>query len=225
MPKIKVAFPLDKITGTIWGPDRTIGRDVGFASSIREINPKKNPSLREGFKSQLYATTAPTRGGSTARHLRAEVYWQCDLRWKALGVKKQEYLYRWWRAASGNTTTRLTNYDIFFKICLGGRKERNLFERFNFWSRFRIWNQTEINFEDHEVILEDIPYRRLDGADVEVYSLFAIQTKVGNKTYTAREIDSRLSSTVEVPGEALVIIPFLQSQTSMLVDVYSYFRS
>lgn len=224
MPKVKVAFPLDKITGTIWGPDRTIGRDVGFASSIREIKPSKNPSKSAGYKTQLYATTAPTRGGSTARHERAESYCACDTRFKALGALKQSFLVPWYKAASGNRSTSMTDYNTFLKICLLGLIERDVFERFEYWSRYRVWNQSDATWINRDVILDTIPTRDEGGTDLEVYSLFATATTVGPKTYTARMIDSRLTAVITVESEALVTIPFLQSQTSMLVDVYSFRR-
>jgi len=224
MARTKIKFPLDSISGTIVGPDRTIGRDVGMASSIRKRVNATAGTAQPNLKTQLYATTAPTRGGSQARHTRAEVYCDCDGAYKLLTQEKKVFLKPWWKAATGGSFVSMGPYQIYMKVCLKGILEYQAFLRFSWLSRYLIKNDSSGFWHDKEVILKDIPTFQVDGMDLEVFLLLSTTTKKGTITYAAKMIDYRLVHDVTERGEAVVEIPDLQSGSTLLIDVYSYYK-
>ena len=224
MAKGKVKFPLDRIDGTIAGPDRTIGRDVGLASSIRQVVTARSGTKQPRLTSQLYATTAPTRGGSQARHTRSQVYCECDGAYKLLSPAKYSYLEPYWMAVTEGGFVHMGGYQVYMKICLKGLAEYDAFLRFSYVQRYRIWNNSDHLWIDEEVILKDIPTFQPDGMDLEVYLLLSKTTKKGNITYDPLMIDYRLEHEVTERGKATTWIPDVQTQSSVLVDVYSYYK-
>jgi hypothetical protein len=224
MARARVKFPLDSIGGTICGPDRTIGRDVGMASSIRQRVNATAGTAQPDLKVQLYATTAPTRGGSVARHTRAQVYCDCDGAYKVLTEEKKVFLKPWWMAATGGAFVSMGPYQIYMKVCLKGLLEYQAFLRFSYLSRYQIKNESNGLWIDKEVILNAAPTYQADGMDVEVYLLLPTTTKKGKITYSAKMIDYRLVHEVTERGKITTWIPDVQSQSSVLVDVYSYYK-
>jgi len=222
MARAKVKFPLDSIGGTICGPDRTIGRDVGMASSIRQRVNKTAGMDSPDLKVQLYATTAPTRGGSVARHTRGQVYCDCDGAYKTLPLDKKGYLKPWWMAATGGAFVSMGPYQIYMKVCLKGLIEYQTFLQFSYLSRFQIFNTTAENWQNLNVVLTNIPVFQADGMDIEVYKLLPTTTTKGRITYDANMIDYRLVHEVFTVGDCTVSIPSIQPGSSILIDVYSY---
>ena len=224
MARAKVKFPLDSIGGTICGPDRTIGRDVGMASSIRQRVNATAGTDSPDLKVQLYATTAPTRGGSAARHTRAQVYCDCDGAYKVLTEEKKVFLKPWWMAATGGAFVSMGPYQIYMKVCLKGLLEYQAFLRFSWLSRYQIWNRGTTSWINKLIVLVDIPTYQLDGMDLEVYLLLSTTTKKGQITYSALMIDYRLTHDVMSRSTATVTIPTLQQGSSLKIDVYSYYK-
>ena len=224
MAKSKVKFPLDSIGGVIAGPDRTIGRDVGLNVAFRKINKGTAGDKNNRMKTQMYATTAPTRGGSVARHTRAEVYCDCDGAYKVLTMEKKVFLKPWWTAATGGAFVSMGPYQIYMKVCLKALLEYDCFLRFAYLSRYQIVNSTNGLWINKEVILNAAPTFQEDGMDVEVYWLLPIATKKGRILYDTKMIDYRLEHEVTERGKITTWIPDVQSQSSALVDVYSYYR-
>ena len=78
MATSKVKFPLDSVSGTIQGNDRTIGRNKGYAATVRKVNAGVSGDKNNQPKTQIVSLKAPTRGGSANRHSRADHYCSCD---------------------------------------------------------------------------------------------------------------------------------------------------
>jgi hypothetical protein len=224
MAKAKTKFPLDAIGGVIAGPDRTIGRDVGLNVAFREINNGTAGDKNNQRKTQIYATTAPTRGGSVARHTRAKVYCNCDGAYKTLTPEKKVFLKPWWMAATGGAFVSMGPYQIYMKVCLKGLLEYQAFLHFGYCTRYQIKNNDTFDWLQEEVIFTNIPTFQADGMDVEVYLLLPTTTKKGRITYDAKMIDYRLEHEVIERGKIRVFIPIIQSQSSVFVDVYSYYN-
>ena len=222
MAKAKTKFPIDDIGGVIAGPDRTIGRDVGLNVAFRKINAGVSGDKNNKLKTQVYATTAPTRGGSVARHARAQVYCDCDGAYKVLTEEKKVFLKPWWMAATGGAFVSMGAYQIYMKVCLKGLLEYQCFLQFSYLTRFRILNTTADNWQNYNIVLTDIPVFQPDGMDLEVYLLLQTTTKKGRITYDAKMIDYRLVHEVFTAGSCTVSIPHIQSGSSILIDVYSY---
>jgi len=224
MARARVAFPLDKIAGTIAGPDRTIGRDVGMNCSVRQRVNATAGLDRPDLKSQLYATKAPTRGGSVARHARAKVYCDCDGAYKLLTLDKKVFLKPWWMAATGGAFVSMGAYQIYMKVCLKGLLEYRAFLRFGYLSRYLIKNNSGSLWIDKEIILKEAPTYQADGMDVEVYLLLSTTTKKGRITYDTKMIDYRLVHEVTEKGKITTWVPDVQDQSSVFIDVYSYYK-
>ena len=224
MPTVKNKFPYDKITGTIEGNDRTIGRDKGLSSSLRKIAAGTISDENNRPKTQLYVTKAPTRGGSGNRHSRTQRYCFCDEGYQMLGSQKMMKLQPWWRAVRDRPADPMSPYHIYMKICLKYMAEMAAFKSFCYCSRFQVWNKQGIEWVNGQVLLTDIPVFQADGQDIEAYLLLGIAEKKGRITYDAKMIDYRLVHDVTVPGQALVTVPSLRFGTSCLIDVYSYYR-
>ena len=224
MAKTKIDFPLDSIGGTIQGNDRTIGRDKGYAATLRQIASGTAGDLHNQPKSQLIALKAPTRGGSTARHDRAQIYCSCDKFYSLLDVAKRAFLKPWWKAVTDKGIVSMSAHSIWMKICLKNLIEADVFPRMSWCSRFSVTNNSALAWENEDVIFDNIPTFQADGQDLEVYKLLIMTTKKGTVTYDPRMIDFRLVHDVSERGKATVTIPALPPGASMLVDVYSYYR-
>jgi len=224
MAKAKTAFPIDGVTGTVQGTDRTIGRDVGYAAAFRKIQKATPGDKTNRRTTQIVSQKAPTRGGSAARHARSVTYCTCDKDYKTLDSQKLMKMNPWWRLITGDDNSSMSAYHIFMKICLKAMDEKSAFMRFSWCSRYVVKNKTGVQWTDKIVTFGDIPTFQVDGQDVEVYLLLGTTTKKGRITYDAKMIDFRLVHTVIIRGQALVTIPTLQPGSSVLVDVYSYFK-
>jgi hypothetical protein len=222
MPKARVKFPLDRINGTIWGQDRTIGREPGLESACRANTTPSAADKTSGYNTKLVTKKAPTRGGSPARHTRAQVYCDCDHNYQLLGSNKMRILNPWWKISSGDANSNMSPHSIWMKCCLKYMPECAAFRSFCWYQRYQIRNDTNYAFENTLIILEDIPHYQVDGQDVEVYSVLGQTTKKGRITYDRGMIDTRLAHEVTVPGEASIHITALQPGASLLIDVYSY---
>jgi hypothetical protein len=224
MAKGKIAFPLDSLTGNIQGNDRTIGRDKGFVATIRDLKDGVSGDNNMGATSQLVSMKAPTRGGSTARHTRAEIYCNCDKFYASLTVEKRSFLEPWWKAVSDRGIVHMSAHSVLMKICLKNLIEFDVFPRMSWCSRYSVTNPSDLAWSNKEVILTGIPTYQADGMDLEVYKLLIMTTKKGTVTYDPRMIDIRLVHDVYERGKATVRIPALPPGASMLVDVYSYYK-
>lgn len=224
MATSKVKFPVDSISGTIQGNDRTIGRDKGYAATIRKINAGVSGDKNNQMKTQLVSLTAPTRGGSLARHARANHYCTCDQFYASLSQTKKDFLEPWWKKVSDRGIIHMSAHSVLMKICLKYLAEFNVFPRMSWCSRYSVTNNDKTAWTNHLVILTNIPTYQADGQDVEVYKLLIETTKKGNITYDPRMIDFRLEHDVYTRGQATVKIPALPPGASMLVDVYSYYK-
>lgn len=223
MAKAVIAFPLASISGTIQGNDRTIGRNKGYAATLRQIAAGVSGDKNNQAKTQLVALTAPTRGGSTARHTRAEVYCRCDKFYASMTPEKRAFLEPWWIAVSDRGIVHMSAHSILMKICLKYLAEFNVFPRMSYCSRYRVVNDEAGAWVNKSVVFGGIPTYQADGMDLEVYQLLVMTTKKGTITYDPRMIDFRLEHDVFVRGMATVKIPALPPGASMLVDVYSYY--
>jgi len=224
MAKGKIQFPLDKITGTIQGADRTIGVDPGFSSSLRSNTTMSTADKKAGYNTKLVVVTKATTGGSAARHTRAEQYCFCDEAYQILGYPKISYVQPWWRKIMDDQYAQISGYHAFMKCCLKYMAETSAFSRFSYVSRYRIFNKTGTDWVNKQVEFRTIPTYQLDGQDVEVYQLLKVTTKKNRITYDPLMIDMRLTHEVTTRGKALVTIPSLKTYDSMLADVYSYYK-
>jgi hypothetical protein len=127
-------------------------------------------------------------------------------------------------AATGGAFVSMGPYQIYMKVCLKGLLEYQAFLRFSYLSRYQIKNESNGLWIDKEVILNAAPTYQADGMDVEVYLLLPTTTKKGKITYSAKMIDYRLVHEVTERGKITTWIPDVQSQSSVLVDVYSYYK-
>jgi hypothetical protein len=222
MAKGRVQFPLDKITGTLWGADRTVGVNPGLASSMRSNTTRTAADKTSGYTTKLVSQKAATRGGSAARHTRAEVYCGCDQAYQLLGYPKISFVQPWWRAIMDDPHCQTSGYHAFMKCCLKYMEETAAFSEFSYVSRYRLFNVTGTDWVNKKVRFLSIPTYQVDGQDVQVYQLLKLTTKKNRITYDPLMIDMRLVHEVTVRGEALVTIPALKTYDSILVDVYSY---
>ena len=110
------------------------------------------------------------------------------------------------------------------KLCLKYMEEMSCFQRFSYCSRYRVINDWDTDWVRQRVILTDIPTYQADGMDLEAFKLLAVTTKKKRITYDPLMIDYRLTLDVYTRGQASVVIPSLQQGSSMLIDVYSYYR-
>jgi hypothetical protein len=224
MAKAKVKFPLDSIAGVIAGPDRTIGRDVGMASSIRRRVNATAGTAQPDLKVQIYATTAPTRGGSTARHARSTVYCDCDGSYKTLAPEKQVFLVPWWRSATGGAFVSMGAYQVYMKTCLKGLLEFKAFLVFSYLTRYQIVNNDPFDWEEEEAILTNIPFNPLYTQSLEVFLLLNSETKKGTISYSAKMVDTPLDYAIIDDKTITVFVPLVQRQSSVFIDVYSYWK-
>ncbi len=176
------------------------------------------------YDTKLTATKAPTRGGSAARHTRAQRYCYCDEGYRLLTAEKLAFLEPWWLQVMDHKFVHMSNHSIWMKLCLKYMEEMSCFQRFSYCSRYRVINDWDTDWVRQRVILTDIPTYQADGQDVEVYKLLAVTTKKNRITYDPLMIDYRLTHDVYTRGQASVVIPALQQGASMLIDVYSYYK-
>lgn len=224
MAKARVKFPLSEITGVLHGADRTIGIDPGLSSSMSKNTTMSTEDKKKGYNTKIVTQTKNTRGGSAARHTRAQVYCDCDSAYQRLGYPKISYARPWWRAIMDDPNGSMSGYHAFMKCCLKYMAETNAFSHFSYVSRYRIFNTTGTDWTNKVVYFEGIPTYQVDGQDLEVYQLLKVTTKKNRITYDPLMIDMRLTHEVITRGQARVTIPFLKTYDSILADVYSYHK-
>lgn len=179
---------------------------------------------KSDLNTKISVQKAPTRGGSTARHTRAEYYCLCDHSYSLLSEEKRAFLLPWWKKVSESDVQWASNHSILMKICLKHLDEYNAFMRFSWCARYRVTNTTSTPWVSQSVVFENIETYQLDGQDMEVYKLLIMTTKKNNIVYDPRMIDMRLENDTHVRGQTTVTIPSLAPGASMLVDVYSYYK-
>ena len=223
MAKGKMRFPLDSASGAVTGDDRTIGRSPGNSAAIQTVTKTKTAKGTAVYPVKVIVKKAPTRGGSPARHSRAERYCYCDHGYALLSTEKLAFLEPWWLKVMDGKFVHMSNHSIWMKLCLKYMTEMDVFSRMSYCTRYRVVNDWNTDWTSQPVILTDIPTYQTDGQDVEVYKLLQVSTKKGNIVYDPLMIDTRLVHEVTTRGEAKVWIPSLQQGSSLLVDVYSYY--
>ena len=224
MARAKIKFPLDSIGGVIAGPDRTIGRDVGLNVAFRKIDKATAGNKNNQMKTQIYATTAPTRGGSVARHERSQVYCDADSGWKLVSRCKRERLPLWYKYNRKDQSLSMSAYHIYMKYKLKDLLEMPMYLKYGYYTRFLITNTDNQWWFNQKVILWGIPVFTATGTDMQVFSLLQEGYKIGHIAYWTKMIEQELVFEVDIVGQAIVTIPELQDQKSMWVDVYSYYK-
>lgn len=224
MAKSRVSIPVDSISGTVWGTDRTLGRDPGFSATMQKMPAQNRIDAKAVFTTKIISKSQMTRGGSKNRHTRAERYCFCDEAYQLSFPYKVFYLQSWWRAVTDDPNAQMSPYHIMMKICLKYMDEMAAFTHFSWIQRYRVINDSGEGWTNHQVILDQLHTFQADGWDCEAYKLLSIATKKNRITYDTLMIDYRLENDVTTRGETLVTIPFLQPESSMLIDVYSYYN-
>lgn len=222
MAKAKPAFPFDLITGVLVGIDRTIGRDGGFMSGIRKLPIISAADAAAGLILNLTAPKAPSPRTSARVHEKGKGYCDCDCGFKTIGEYKRSRLNPWWRLASAKPDDTTSGYTIWMKICLKRMEEKRLFEQYSYCTRYHIWNTDTTTWTDHPVLISEIPTRSDDHTDLEAFVLLGSSEMKGTIKYDTKMIDGPLEISAAPGGIASVIIPNLQPEASVLVDVYSY---
>lgn len=222
MPKAKVKFPLDKINGTIWGQDRTIGREPGLESVCRANTTPSAADKTSGYNTKLVTKKASTRGGSVARHNRACVYNECDNAFSYLPSNKMFLLLPWWRLASNHPKNDDSFHMIWMRICLKGLIETVLYQTYCWYQRYQVWNTASFAFSNTLVTLRGVHQNAPDGSDAVAYTVFAKRIKRNGITYMPGMLDTQLVVESSGVGFVQVRIPSLAPGTSCMVDVYSY---
>jgi hypothetical protein len=172
----------------------------------------------------LSSQKAPTRGGSTARHSRAQVYCDCDHSYATLDAVRKSNLLPWWRKVSDTRIVSASNHTILMKICLKYLEEYTQYLHFAWVQRYRVTNTGASAWLNKPVIFSDIETYQADGQDVLAFLLLSKTTKKGKMTYDVNMIDIRLVNDTTERGKTTVTIPALAPGASCLVDLYSYYH-
>jgi hypothetical protein len=174
------------------------------------------------FTTILSTQKAPTRGGSPARHTRAQRYCYCDEAYQMLDTLRKSNLVPWWKKVSEKPIVSMSTHSILMKICLKYLEEFTQYRFFSWVSRYRVTNTDDVEWIHKVVTFYDIPCVRSDGEDCEAFLLLNATTKKGSITYDSKMIDKRLERDIVEKGIADVIIPKLAPQQSCWVDIYSW---
>lgn len=197
----KAKTPFSGFKGALGAHDRTIGRDRSLAVNFQDRKTGMNLSVKK----------TPNRSGSPARHDRAKVYCDCDIAYKAPGPTKQAFLKTHWLKSRNLTSTKLTNYQIWMKYCLGALPEASMFMEFSWLARYYIINLSVDSWENKIIRLHDINNKRSDGKDVQVF-----------KTAPTGEILEIISHHISEAGTADIKVSLEKLGGHMNIDVYSY---
>jgi hypothetical protein len=176
------------------------------------------------FTVTLSSQKAPTRGGSAARHSRAQVYCDCDHSYAALDETRKSNLLAWWRKVSDTRIVSASNHTILMKICLKYLEEYTQYLHFAWVQRYRVTNTTASAWTNQQVLFSGIETYQADGQDVLAFLLLQKTTKKGKVTYDVNMIDIRLENDTSVRGQTTVTIQSLAPGASCLVDLYSYYK-
>lgn len=178
----------------------------------------------DGYTTTLSSQKAPTRGGSAARHSRAEVYCGCDHSYAYLDTTRKKNLLPWWKKVSEKDIVYASSHTILMKICLKYLEEYTQYLHFAWVQRYRVTNTTASAWLNQAVIFSGIETYQADGQDVLAFLLLSKTTKKGKMTYDVNMIDVRLVNNTTVRGQTTVTIPALAPGASCLVDLYSYYK-
>lgn len=176
------------------------------------------------YSTKLSVQKAPTRGGSAARHSRAEVYCSCDKSYSYLDTTRKANLEGWWKKVSDRGIVHMSSHTILMKICLKALEEYTQYLHFAWVQRYRVTNTTAGAWVNKQVLFSDIETYQADGQDVLAFLLLQKTTKKGKVTYDVNMIDVRLVNDTSTRGQTLVTIPSLAPGASCLVDLYSYYH-
>lgn len=178
----------------------------------------------DGYTTTISTQKAPTRGGSAARHSRAEVYCSCDKSYSYLDTTRKANLEEWWKKVSDRGIVHMSAHTILMKICLKYLEEYTQYLHFSWVQRYRVVNNTAEAWTNKKVLFSDIETYQEDGMDVLAFLLLQKTTKKGRITYSVNMIDIRLVNDTTVRGQTVVTIPALPPGASCLVDLYSYYK-
>ncbi len=197
----KTKFVFSDVRGRLGAIDRTIGREGGLSVNFRMSR----------HSVELVSKKAMTRGGSEARHERSRVYCDCDQEYKTLYETKTDYLNIYYRAAHNLTSWPYSEYMTWMKLCLAARLEKAAFVEFSYFSRYLIANIEGVDWLDKIVRLVNIPVKREDGKDVQIFKL-----DIDNN------ILEEIPHKVDAAGSALMKVTMTASGQWFFCDVYSY---
>ena len=178
----------------------------------------------DGYTTTISTQKAPTRGGSAARHSRAEVYCNCDHSYAYLDETRKANLEPWWKKVSDRGIVHMSSHTILMKICLKYLEEYTQYLHFAWVQRYRVTNDTAAAWTNQPVLFSGIETYQADGQDVLAFLLLQKTTKKGKITYDVNMIDVRLVNDTHVRGQTTVTIPSLPPGASCLVDLYSYYK-
>ena len=178
----------------------------------------------DGYTTTISTQKAPTRGGSAARHSRAEVYCSCDKSYSYLDTTRKKNLEEWWKAVSDKGIVHMSAHSVLMKVCLKGLEEYTQYLHFAWVQRYRVKNTSDAAWVNQPVLFSGIETYQADGQDVLAFLLLQKTTKKGKITYDVNMIDTRLVNDTTVRGQTVVTIPALPPGASCLVDLYSYYK-
>lgn len=178
----------------------------------------------KGFSTILTAQKAPTRGGSVARHSRAEWYCDCDHSYELLDTTRKTNLVPWWKKVSEKPIVSMSSHTVLMKVCLKYLEEYYQYLHFAYVSRYIVTNDTDIAWVRVPAHFSGIPTFQEDGWDMLAFLLLSSPTIKNRIHYDSKMIDIRLEADVTTRGEAMVIIPSLAPGASCWIDIYSYYR-
>jgi len=219
-----------RLKNTLRSQAMVLGLTVSAIASALPPTPPTpaTPTVRkktaDGYTILLSAQKAPTRGGSAARHSRAQVYCDCDHSYASLDAVRKSNLLTWWKKVSDSGIISASNHTILMKICLKYLEEYTQYLHFAWVQRYRVTNTTASAWTNQPVLFSGIETYQTDGQDVLAFLLLQKTTKKGRITYNVNMIDIRLVNDTTVRGQTTVTIPALPPGASCLVDLYSYYR-
>ena len=211
MAKGKVAFPLDGLTGVLWGTDNTIGIDPGLASALRKIENGRPGDKNNRPMTQLYVVKAKTKTRSPAQIARTTVYCNCDKSWKYMRSDKMLHIVNWWMWAHGLPAWHLPGYQTWMHGCMKALPEMTLYYNYCWTGRYKLTNGGVTTFPSQAIRLLHVPFLNPAGTDNEVWTLL-------DNSFLGVVV----ARTVIAPGTLEIVIPSMLPGTSLRWDVYSY---
>lgn len=213
MAKAWIKKIVDKVKGPLGHIDRTIGREGGFSVSVG--GRTGDDSIRLGSKKQ------GTRGGSPARHARAQVYCNCDDNYRAMAPGKKGRLVFWYRKILDKAYLKIDAYHIWMKICLGARLEASAFYCHCYIQRYKVVNDSPLAWRDQPVDLEGIVSTGPTDDSFRLFYLFSSKTTRDGIVYENGMIDKELTFDLIEEGVIRFTSPFCAAYSYYYVDVYS----
>jgi hypothetical protein len=211
MAKGKVAFPLDGVTGVLWGTDTTIGIEPGLASALRKIEEGRPGDKNNRPMTQLYVVKAKTKTRSPKQIARTTLYCNCDVYWKNMRSDKMLRIVNWWMWAHGLPAWQLPGYQTWMHGCLKALPEMTLYYNYCWTGRYKITNSSATAIPSQAIRLLDVPYLDPAGMDNRVWTLLENSF-----------LGVNVARTVIAPGTLEIVMPDLPAGNSFRWDVYSY---